>query len=179
MALCQYWSCEQVIKEKYVLCYDHYGDFSEGLLNKCPNCGKFKKVLYDLCLSCAQGLQGGVRTTTQIERDPAWEKKDAEASEFFVYILKQNGKPRFYIGHTRDLEERMMEHSEDKVPSTKGRTPKLYYFERQESRESAAMREAQLKELFEKDERELRKIIVQFQNYLEWIPRIDDIQSSR
>ncbi|MBI4328550.1 MAG: GIY-YIG nuclease family protein [Chloroflexi bacterium] len=165
MAVCQYWDCDQVIRGDHFLCYDHYDDFQGGAINPCPSCGKFKDVHYERCLPCSQGQRS--RAPRGIEHEEAWERKDATATEWFVYILKLDGSQRFYVGQTRDLEERMTEHQDGKTASTRGLRPRLVYFERHPSRAEVELREAELKDIANRNEREIRKLITRFQNYLE------------
>jgi len=93
----------------------------------------------------------------------AWAKRDKGAEKFYVYILKlDNGD--YYIGQTRELQARMMEHRDGRILSTAGRKPKLQYFETLESRESAMSRERELKNIERKNRREIVRIICDFQN---------------
>ena len=92
----------------------------------------------------------------------AWAKRDEGVKKFYVYVLKlDNGD--YYIGQTRELRERMMEHKDGQIPSTAGRKPKLQYFEMLESREFAMSREKELKNIEKKNRREIVRIICEFQ----------------
>jgi putative endonuclease len=63
-----------------------------------------------------------------------------------VYILKSLAKDRYYIGHTRDLEERLRRHNRGLVKSTKPYKPwKLVYSEDKEDKSKAFKRELQIK----------------------------------
>jgi len=78
-----------------------------------------------------------------------------------VYILKlDNGD--FYVGHTRELRERLSEHRDQKVASTAGCNPKLQYFEVLSTREAAKEREAELKRLEDSNPRQIRRMIIAF-----------------
>jgi predicted GIY-YIG superfamily endonuclease len=82
-----------------------------------------------------------------------------------VYILKlDNGD--FYIGHTRELRERLSEHRDQKVSSTAGRTPKLQYFEVLPTREDAERREDELKRLEDSNPRQIRRMIISFLDFV-------------
>jgi len=66
---------------------------------------------------------------------------------FHVYLLKSSKDDGFYIGCTEDLERRMREHQEGMVDSTKDRRPHvLVYYEAYLEKESAQLRERNLKE---------------------------------
>jgi predicted GIY-YIG superfamily endonuclease len=98
-----------------------------------------------------------------IKHSQAWDAKDKFASQFFVYILKlSNG--HFYAGQTRDLRERLSEHIDGKTFSTKGLSPKLQYFEIFPNRYAAEQREVQLKNLINGNEREIRRMILNFKD---------------
>jgi len=63
-----------------------------------------------------------------------------------VYILKSELKPRFYIGHTNNLENRLNCHNTGKVRSTKSYKPwKIIYTEEFENKKEAYKREMQIK----------------------------------
>ncbi len=49
---------------------------------------------------------------------------------YYVYVLKSKKDSRFYIGFSTDLKQRLKEHNEGKVKSTKSRRPlELVYYE--------------------------------------------------
>jgi len=105
-----------------------------------------------------------------VEHFDAWIKGDKRADRFFVYILKlDNGD--FYVGQTRELRERLSEHRDNKTSSTAGRNPKFQYFEVLPTREAAELREAELKRLKDSNPRQIRRMIIGFQDIireLEW-----------
>jgi len=100
----------------------------------------------------------------------AWAKRDEGAKKFYVYILKLDDGD-YYIGQTRELRERMMEHKDGQIPSTAGRKLKLQYFEILESRESAMSREKELKNIEKKNRREIVRIICEFQDNINELDR--------
>jgi putative endonuclease len=60
----------------------------------------------------------------------------------FVYVLLSLKDGKFYIGFTSDLDRRLNEHNNGKVPSTKSRRPlKLICYESHLSKEDAQRRE--------------------------------------
>ncbi len=66
--------------------------------------------------------------------------------DFFVYILFNETKNRFYIGFTSDMEQRIMRHNQ----KSKGFTGyvndwKIVYTEKYNSKEEAYTREQQIK----------------------------------
>jgi len=50
---------------------------------------------------------------------------------YYVYLLRLEGikNKDFYIGYTSDLKERMKQHVAGETKTTKGRNPKLLYYE--------------------------------------------------
>jgi putative endonuclease len=65
---------------------------------------------------------------------------------FYVYILKSKKDRGYYIGYTKDLQQRIEEHNRGKSPSVKLRAPfVLVYQETFQSRILAIRREKQIK----------------------------------
>lgn len=100
------------------------------------------------------------------EYSKKWESGDAEATEFFVYILKLDGNI-FYAGQTRELRERLMEHRDGDTISTAGRNPKLVWFTKVSSRDEATTIEADLKRLCDQNPREVRRKVRHFRDLVE------------
>ena len=178
--ICGYWECNRHIPYNHFLCAEHYEDWEDGLIDQCPRCGRFKDAMYKLCLDCVYSRPVTrweppvvIPTVNQhygVEHSEAWAKGDKGVERFFVYILKlEDGD--FYVGQTNALRERLSEHRDNKTPSTAGRNPKLQYFEVLPSRETATLREAELKRLKDSNPRQIRRMIIGFQDIireLEW-----------
>jgi putative endonuclease len=65
---------------------------------------------------------------------------------YFVYVLKSGATGSSYIGHTSNLEKRLVEHNSGKSLSTRGRRPwSLVYKEEYMTRSEAASRERYFK----------------------------------
>ena len=61
---------------------------------------------------------------------------------YYTYILKSLKDQKYYYGHIENLDDRMKEHNNGKVRSTKGRRPLvIHYFESFASKSEAAKRE--------------------------------------
>lgn len=84
-----------------------------------------------------------------VERDNREFAADKDADRFFVYILLLNGPNggEYYIGQTREIDERMHEHLNGMSVSTAGREPKLQWFTTFDTRAEAADLEAELQQL--------------------------------
>ena len=64
----------------------------------------------------------------------------------YVYLLKlENTKKNFYIGCTSDLKRRLREHQSGNTQTTKGKNPKLIYYEAFSEKDLAQKREEGLK----------------------------------
>lgn len=176
--ICRFWDCDNKIRTDHVLCYEHYGDLQDGRIDDCPDCKRAKHVDYDVCLDCYRKTRTGQASPKpssesktkykryEREHSTAWEKRDATASEFFVYLLKLNGGD-FYPGQTRELRERLSEHRDDKVASTAGQNPKLVWFSILPTREAATEYEVHLKKLADSNPRELRRMIIRLHDLVD------------
>lgn len=172
-SVCAYVGCKTPIPLSHFLCSEHYEDWRDELINQCPKCGRFKDAQYNLCSPCyyrrptsrwtppVDSLQQKRRP--QIEHSQSWEKLDQQSVRFFVYILNLDGG-KFYVGQTRELRERLSEHMDGKVASTKGFSPRLQYFEILPTREAAEIRESELKKFDESNPRQIRRMILGFKD---------------
>ena len=95
----------------------------------------------------------------------SWAKNDEGVSKYYVYILTFN-HGEFYVGHTRELEARLFEHTEGITISTAGKNPKLKYFEILPTRERAMSREHEIQFLVKKNRREVVRMITEFQSII-------------
>ena len=177
--ICAYQDCQvRTSGHDHYLCQPHFLAARQGTITKCSRCSNFKPARYPLCGSCfvgnskpagTQQTRPAVRETAgkyALENAPNWESGDANATEFYVYILRLRGG-QFYIGQTRELLERLSEHLDGKEQSTRGRNPRLVWFTELPSRKSATELEAELKEIRDRNEREIRRMIIRFQGATE------------
>ncbi len=164
--ICAFQDCDQPTPRKnYPLCRDHYDASEAGEIDKCSNCSQYKPSNFDLCINCyaEQGNQTAGNKYA-VESSPKWDaEKDAGADVFYVYILRLAGG-KFYVGHTRELRERLSEHKDGKTRSTKGKNPRLVWFTELRSRKEATHLEAELKEVNDRNQREIRRMVIQFED---------------
>ena len=81
--------------------------------------------------------------------------------EYFVYILKSLKDKKFYIGFTKNINQRLEQHNSGKVKSTKSRRPFLVvYKETYKTQSEALKREKYLKVT----KREKIKILIEKNN---------------
>lgn len=80
--------------------------------------------------------------------------------QYYVYILKSNSTGRSYIGHSKDLANRVEEHNNGKSKSTRNSRPwKLLYHEEFKSRSDAIKRERYFKTVEGRKYLKLRNIL--------------------
>ena len=96
---------------------------------------------------------------------PEWEKRDATAAEFYGNILKMDGC-RFCAGQTREFRDRVSERRDDSTKSNAGKNPKPVWFAQMPIRNAATTHEVELKNLVDDNPREIRRIVVRFQDFI-------------
>ena len=178
--ICAHQDCDQRTPRRgYPLCSQHHAEAKSGEIKKCANCSNYKPSQFPLCAACNAGQARGANIRTAQSRlnagaappardkytpesSPKWEAGDANATEFYVYILRLTGG-KFYVGQSRELLERLSEHLDGKEPATRGHNPRLVWFTELPSRDEATRLEAELKEIRDRNEREIRRMIVRFQ----------------
>jgi putative endonuclease len=65
---------------------------------------------------------------------------------FYIYVLQSEKDKQFYVGFTGNLRQRVQEHNDGKVSSTKERCPlKIVYYEACHDQRDAIHREKYLK----------------------------------
>jgi len=151
-------------------------DFKDGFIDECIGCNQAKLIDYDLCLVCERrkptaasvSRRGETNQTRwyKPEYSPSWDVGDAEADQFYVYILKLEGGS-FYAGQTRELKERLSEHRDGKASATRGKNPRLVWFDAVPSREIATSTEVDLKKLVDPNPREIRRMVIKFQGLVQ------------
>ena len=192
--MCSYWNCAE--KVRYDYCAGHYRDLKAGKIDECGGCGRAKDAKYATCLDCknkpgravkavrgaAKGSRRGAAMTVangesggkprarydryREEHSDAWSAGDADASEFYVYVLKlSNGA--FYAGQTREIRERLMEHRDGMTKTTAGKEPKLVWFSTVSTRKQATELEVMVKKVCDRNPREIRRWILKFQDLID------------
>jgi putative endonuclease len=68
------------------------------------------------------------------------------STNYYVYIIYSKAKDRYYIGHTHDIFQRVLQHNAGRTPSTKyGRPWILVYKEECSNKSEASIRELDIK----------------------------------
>ena len=69
-------------------------------------------------------------------------------SSHYVYILYSKSCNKYYIGHTKNVQERLLQHNSGRTPSTQSGKPWiLMYTEKYDDKSSAAKREVKIKRM--------------------------------
>ena len=158
---CAFCECDKPIEPEYVLCYRHNRQRTRGSIDECPNCDRFKRERYDVCIVCNEDATSPHPNSCELESSPAWQDDYTDEPIFFVYILKLDGG-KFYAGQTGELRERLSEHRDGRTRSTAGRNPKLVWFDKVASRGDALEYERELQEDIRKNPRKIRREINAF-----------------
>ncbi len=93
------------------------------------------------------------------EYSPEW--RDQYGWGFHVYVLLLSDKS-YYVGHTSDLRSRLIEHRSNQVKSTMNKNPQLAWFLEVYDRTKATYIEANIKEMRDKNPRQLIRTIHKF-----------------
>ena len=67
MKICYYWNCNIRIPNNHFLCPEHYEEWQDNLIDKCPGCGRYKDEEYELCLECYNKKANMIRGNTYID----------------------------------------------------------------------------------------------------------------
>ncbi len=173
--ICGYWECKTRISDDDFLCAGHYKGWVDGLIDRCPKCGRFKDVMYQLCLDCYFGRpvaqwEPPVPVPTRkkeyrVEYSEVWTDGYMSPARHFVYILGFADEG-FYVGHTTDLRKHLSELKDQKTSSTAGHNPELQYLELIDTEQAAELREAELKRLIETNPDQVRLMISEFRRHM-------------
>lgn len=184
--LCQFWDCDESIRQNLFLCYDHYTEYQEDDIDECPQCDSYKYAEYDVCLNCyRQGPMAWQRPAVAVpvvEKDDREFAVDMDVDRYFVYILLLNDG-NYYVGQTNDLLARLHEHRNGMSQSTRGKDPKLQWYMTVPTRDDALNLEEALQILNEHpaDRRQITKLVTDFRKLtaeLDYTPHRPTAQSA-
>ena len=156
------------------LCYPCWLTFDRFGILECDKCHWFDVVesVYDtaehnhplrekyetLCNHCAHGREV-----------PVYAHGPVEYEIRYLYILKLDGG-KYYVGQTNELELRLQEHRDGLTQSTKGRNPKLVFFEeRKGNKEDLNERENVLTKANARNPRIIRRIVNDWQKLMRMV----------
>jgi len=145
------------------ICWTHWRDFDSLLIDECSRCHWFDEVFYEdttsagLCYECLSRERQKAPPASIYAHGPV------ERRVRYLYILKMDGG-KWYVGQTNSLELRLQEHLEGNTPSTRGRHPRLVWFEEWIGEYKGLIeREAELTRLTVNNPRVIRRIVEQWQ----------------
>jgi predicted GIY-YIG superfamily endonuclease len=154
--VCEYWDCRKEAGKENTLCPEHRKMWEEGLLDKCPRCGRMKDSVYYLCLDCYVGRKIKKKKPEPAPPMPSWSGRleqymagtagiPGESVRCYVYILEVDDGT-FYVGHTKDIRDRLKEVRKPGKSAKSAQPPKLRYLEFFNSERSAKRRVIELRE---------------------------------
>ena len=174
--ICAYCNCDRQIPKDDFLCPEHYKNWTDGIIDRCPRCGRFKDIMYYQCLDCYFGrpvvpwepsaiIPPPPNQHHRVEYSDAWTDGYMKPDRCFVYILElDNGD--LYIGHTKDLRKRLSEHRVEGKFSPVGGNPRLQYLEIAATRKAAELRQGELKKLVDSNPEQIRLMISNFRGHM-------------
>ena len=153
------------ISFKKPLCYSHWKEFDAFEISECTRCHWFDTLVgeftdEDLCWECVAREQRKYPPTIVYPHGPV------EHHVRYLYILKLDGGA-YYAGQTNTLEIRLREHQDGSTRPTRGKHPKLVWFEEWVGqRDELNHREDELTHIALKRPRQIRRIIEEWQKPL-------------
>ncbi len=173
--ICAFWDCKKRIPDDDFLCDEHQEKWVAGLIDRCPKCGRFKDIAYQLCQDCYFGRPVSPweppaeipvpKRQYKVEYSDVWEDGYLRPDKFFVYILELD-EGDFYIGHTADLTKQLSEHRDSEKSATAGRSSKLQYLQIVATQKAAELREVELKRLMLSNPEQIRLMIADFRLHM-------------
>ncbi|MFC1917831.1 GIY-YIG nuclease family protein [Chloroflexota bacterium] len=146
---CARWGCDKSATYDKPLCYNHWQEWEAWELDECNRCHYFYDggdfvshdvvgnevleeypLMCDACIDVTLGEDGKERIwkAQEPERRPIIAHADIERPVRYIYILKLFDGT-FYVGQTNNLSIRFQEHKDGLQTQTKGKDPKLVYYE--------------------------------------------------
>jgi len=172
---CGYFDCGKRIPDDSFLCAAHYEAWVDGLLDRCPKCGRFKDVMYQRCLDCYIGRpvtrwEPSVEIPTpekhyQVEYSDAWIDGYMRSDKFFVYILEFD-EGDFRIGYTKDLQKQLSEYRTEETSSSPRHNPKLRYLQTIATEKAAELRQDELERLMKSNPDQIHLMISEFHHHM-------------
>jgi predicted GIY-YIG superfamily endonuclease len=173
--VCAHWDCNRVIPEDELLCPEHYSKWVEGLIDKCPKCGRLKDVMYYMCLDCYVGRKiknkkpvvdlPKPKKAYRIEYTDNWSDAYLERGKCYIYILELDDGV-LYIGHTTDIYSRLAEVRQGKKSPGARQAPRLHYLEIAINENAAETRVLELKRLVQSNPGQIEAMSTEFHHHM-------------
>jgi predicted GIY-YIG superfamily endonuclease len=171
--ICGHWDCNKEIPDGDFLCTEHHEKWVDGLIDRCPKCGRFKDIKYYLCLDCYFGRPIKKRKAPaaipepkqypRIEFSDAWTDGYMSHNRRYIYVFEFDDEV-FYVGHTADISEVLSKFRERTESSIVAHNPRLQYIEAAVSEEAAELRESELKKMILSNPDQMRMMATDFHN---------------
>ena len=115
---CGYWDCKVKIPDDELLCADHKEKWNLGLIDRCPDCQRFKDIMYYKCMDCYVGRKVKMEQASLIALEPEHDIRVEYSDEWsdgymlktksFIYIIGFDDAPR-QVGQTPDIRRHLAE----------------------------------------------------------------------
>ncbi|MEE8413944.1 MAG: hypothetical protein V3R96_05275 [Dehalococcoidales bacterium] len=171
--VCGYWDCKTSIPDDEILCPEHREKWALGLIDRCPQCQRFKDIMYYKCQDCYVGRK--VKTVEvsatvpepnqkyRVEYSDEWSDGYLRGDRSFVYIIGFEQGP-LQVGQTTDVKTRLSELRAQEKPSQKN--PRLEYLESAANEKAAEMRVVELKRIVETNPGQIEAMILEFHHHM-------------
>lgn len=154
--------CKKTIAFERPLCYKHWKEFDRFEISEYERCHWFDELVGvssedDLCYECIDRERRGYPPRQVHNHAPV------ERQVRYLYILKLDGG-QYYVGQTNELGLRLKEHQDGLTASTKGRHPRLVWFEKWiGNRDELNDEESELTRLCKQNPRAIRRMVTEWQ----------------
>lgn len=173
--ICGYWDCDKRIPDDSFLCDVHYEAWVDGLVDRCPDCSRFKDTMYEKCLDCYVGRPVArwepsveippPKKEYQVKYSDVWVDGFMRLDRFFVYIIEFD-EGDFRIGYTKDIKKQLSEYRADRKSSPSGCKPELQYLQIIATEKAAELHVDELKRLMESNPDQIRLMIFEFHRHM-------------
>jgi hypothetical protein len=170
---CAYWDCCSKVPEGEFLCAQHKEKWQLGLIDRCPDCGRFKDVMYYQCQDCHYGLKPKSKQLPDKVPEPP-RKISVKYTESrpesylsgerrFVFIIGfEDGHQS--IGLTKDMKKHL---NEIKKLKKKGEeNPGLDYLEIVAGQAAAEMRVVEIQDIARSNPRQIVAMTLEFHHHM-------------
>ena len=132
--ICKEQTCSQKIRRGHYLCSVHWQANEEGIIDKCPDCSRYKEAKYPLCIECNKKSKAETKAEPKMVRESQNSRRyDAVKASTFderAALLEDDPKAEdkqllfheqrekcVYCGHKYKYDELEIEHM---IPKAKG-----------------------------------------------------------
>jgi len=171
---CGYWDCKTHIEEDEILCALHKEKWLVGLVDRCPECQRFKDVMYYRCLDCYVGRKVKKQETPTVVPEPnqkyrieysdEWTDGHLRADRCYIYIVGFDDGS-LQVGQTTNIRERLAEFKKTRK-SDRGKNPTLEYLEMAADEKSAEYRINELERIMKSNPGQIAAMTFEFHHHM-------------